>query len=392
MSALGEKFRRNLKTLNATLNPSQVGYVIFYVTNRCNFRCKFCFYYAEIDKGRKPDELTLDEIEKIARSIGSLLQLSLTGGEPFLRKDFAEITEIFIRHTGVRFITIPTNASLVDKMVRYLERVLSAHPETFVRLAFSIDGIGEEHDKNRSMPGSFAKVVESYKAISPLRKRFPNLVLDSNTVFTSSTQGRILTILKYLNENFEFDNHTVTYARGEVRDPSLKTEAANEYRQMNAFLAGLERKKERRFLYPVYRGVRDIAWRNLMDTVFEDKFVTPCVAGRKLVVISETGEVRPCEILDKSMGNLRDYDFDLKKIMATGETHELTKWIVDTRCKCSFECALAANVTWNPSQYPRLALAALRNIGKGERDVEAVPGLGPGTPLVARSKLRDGHS
>ena len=93
-----------LKNLNAFLNPKQIGYIIFYVTNRCNFRCKFCFYYAEIEKGRKPDELTLEEIDKISKSVGSLLQLSLTGGEPFVRKDFDKLTELWINNTKVKYI------------------------------------------------------------------------------------------------------------------------------------------------------------------------------------------------------------------------------------------------------------------------------------------------
>ena len=46
--------------------PSHPGFVIFYVTNRCNFRCNFCFYSEEIEKGLKPDELSVDEIKKIA--------------------------------------------------------------------------------------------------------------------------------------------------------------------------------------------------------------------------------------------------------------------------------------------------------------------------------------
>jgi MoaA/NifB/PqqE/SkfB family radical SAM enzyme len=359
--------------LSAYANPNRVGYIIFYLTNRCNFRCKFCFYYAEIEKGRKPNELTVDEIEKIARSTGALLQLSMTGGEPFVRKEFAEITGLWIKHTGVRFITIPTNASLPDRMLRYLEEVLPKYPDTFIRLAFSVDGIGDEHDENRSMPGSYDNVIESYKAISPLRKRFGNLVLDTNTVFTSKTEDHIIDILRHLNENFEFDNHTVTYVRGNIKDEALRAKGAERYRQMNAYLAELDRKKEKRFLYPLYRGVRDVAWENLMKTVFEDEFVTPCVAGRKLVVISETGDVHPCEVLNKPMGNLRDYDFDLHKLLATDHSRGIQDWIVDTKCKCSFECALAANVTWNPSMYPRLARAAVRNIGQGWRDTERLP-------------------
>ena len=49
------------KVLQSYLNPYQVSFLILYVTNRCNFRCNFCFYGKEIEKGIKPDELTLDD-------------------------------------------------------------------------------------------------------------------------------------------------------------------------------------------------------------------------------------------------------------------------------------------------------------------------------------------
>jgi MoaA/NifB/PqqE/SkfB family radical SAM enzyme len=357
MKALN-KIKNLSKNINAFANPNQVGYIIFYVTNRCNFRCKFCFYYAEIEKGRKPEELTLDQIDKISKSTGSLLQLSLTGGEPFLRKDFAELTEIWIKNTGVKYITIPTNASLDDRMVRYFEYLLPKFPDTCFRLAISIDGIEDEHDTNRSMPGSFKKIQETFIAMKALKKKYRNLVLDSNTVFTANTQGRIIKILDYINKNFSFDNQTITYVRGDIKDPNLKVKAEKEYREMNQFLENLERQKEKFLLYPLYRGVRTVAWKNLMETVFEDKFVTPCVAGKKLLIISETGVVRPCEILDKVIGNLKDYDFDLKKLMKSKNRKDIYNWIVDTKCKCSFECALAANVTWNASQYGKVLKAS----------------------------------
>jgi MoaA/NifB/PqqE/SkfB family radical SAM enzyme len=352
-----------LQSLQAYGDRRQVGYLIFYVTNRCNFRCPFCFYYAEIEKGRKPEELTLGEIERFASKLGPLLQLSLTGGEPFLRKDFVDVYAAFVQHTGVNYVTIPTNASLTDRMVRFLETVLPRFPNTRLRLTFSIDGIEGDHDANRAMPGSFQKIRTSYHEISPLREKFDNLVLDANSVFTAKTEDKLLDILGYLDREFDFDNLSITYARGDIKDPALKTAAKEKYIAINRFLEGLERKKEKRFLYPLWRGVRDISRQNLIDTVFEDRFVTPCVAGRKLIVISETGEVQPCEILGKSMGNLRDVDFDPYELLARKDARTLQDWIVDSHCKCSFECALGANVVWNPSQYPRLALSALRNIG-----------------------------
>ena len=357
-------FSRNAKALRSYLDPRQVGYLILYVTNRCNFRCKFCFYAEEIGKGQKPDEMTLEELTKVSKRIGPLLQLSLTGGEPFLRKDFDEITAAFIDNAAARYITIPTNASMPEVMVRYLEKTLPAFPDTFFRVVFSIEGIGEAHDEARSMPGSYKNIEESYKAISPLRRHFPNLVLDANSVFTAKTETTLLGTMGHLSREFDFDNLSVTYARGEVRDPELKKTSKQNYIKVNDFLEDLVRKKEKRFLYPLWRGVRDVSRDDLMRTVFDDEFVNPCVGGSKLVVMSETGEVFPCEILGKGMGNIRDHGYDVHALLARPENRDLSRWITESKCKCSFECALAANVIWNFSSYPRLLRSAIRNIGR----------------------------
>ena len=70
--------------------------------------------------------------------------------------------------------------------------------DTFIRLTFSVDGIGKDHDENRSMKGSFQKIIESYNEISPLRKKYDNLVLDTNTVFTSKTENNFTDIIDHL--------------------------------------------------------------------------------------------------------------------------------------------------------------------------------------------------
>jgi radical SAM protein with 4Fe4S-binding SPASM domain len=345
------------------LDPKQVGYLIAYVTNRCNFRCSFCFYYAEIEKGKKPNELTLHEFEQITTKLGPLLQLSLTGGEPFIREDLDEITRLFVQNNSVAYLTIPTNAWLTDKMVTYLQKVLPQFPKTFFRIVFSIDGIEEEHDQLRSKPGSFQKIRESYQQLNSLRKKYSNLVLDANSVFSAQSEQTLLTTLKYIHQEFQFDNLSVTYARGKIKDPSLKVTSKKNYEEVNKYLEEIERTEEKRSLYSIWRGVRDVSRRNLIRTVFDDEFVTPCVAGKKLVILGETGDVYPCEILDRQMGNVRDYDYNIKALIQTHENKKLTKWIKDSHCKCSFECALTANVVWNPKMYPELAKASLRNRG-----------------------------
>lgn len=353
-----------IQLVKSFFNRNQISYLILYVTNRCNFKCDFCFYYAEIEKGQRIDELTLEEIRKISENIGPLVQLSITGGEPFLCEDLAEITGFFIKNNFVKYITIPTNASLTKRMVEYLERVLPKYPHTYFRIPFSIDGIGEAHDRYRSAPGSYKKIQKSYQAIGSLRKKYHNLILDSNTIFTSDSQATILETIKTIYQCFDFDNVSITYIRGDVKNQALKKPSFQKYLEVNDYLESLRRKKEKRFLYPLWRAVRDVSREYLIRTVLDDKFITPCTAGRKLLIISESGEVYPCEILKRSMGNVRDFNFDIKKLISNSENQKLFKWIKDSKCKCGFECALAANVLWGKSSYFKLLKSAVKNIGK----------------------------
>ena len=100
-----------------------------------------------------------------------------------------------------------------------------------------------------------------------------------------------------------------------IRDPQLVVNAKKEYEEMNKFLTSLSHKSEKRLLYPIYRGVRNVAWQNLISTAFYDEYVTPCVAGRKMCVISEEGNVKPCELLSHNYGNLRDYNYNIKELL-----------------------------------------------------------------------------
>jgi hypothetical protein len=64
------------------------------------------------------------------------------------------------------------------------------------------------------------------------------------------------------------------------------------------------------------------------------------------------------------MGNLHAHDYDIKRLLETEENKKLLKWIRESKCKCTFECALAANVLWGKPHYWRLVKAAIDNIGK----------------------------
>ena len=236
-----------LSNIKSFLNPNQPGFLIFYVTNRCNFRCNFCFYRDQIDKGLKPDELSVDEIRKMTEQLGPLVQLSMTGGEVFIRKEFIEISELFFKNCSPLYVTVPTNASMPGRIYDYYSYFLPRYPKINFRCVFSIEGIGEVHDKLRDVPGSFKKIKESFTKMYELRKKYKNNVLDSNSVFTANSEDTLLDTIKYLDKNFDFDNISVTNARGKIPDENLKSKARSKYVRVNEFIESIERNKEGRF-------------------------------------------------------------------------------------------------------------------------------------------------
>jgi len=167
---------------------SQPWYLIFYVTSHCNQRCNMCFAWEMLNSLKRSEEWQLPEIERVAAQFPKLYQVSLTGGEPTLRADLAEIIEIFYRVSGVQRVTIPTNGFYPDRIERLVRRVMESCPGLVLSINMSLDGIGEVHDKIRGLKDSFKNLVETYRRVQSLRKIYPNL--HSATAKATGTRSR----------------------------------------------------------------------------------------------------------------------------------------------------------------------------------------------------------
>src|SRR3989344_268480 len=190
--------------------------VIFHVTFRCNSRCSFCFNWKNIDEV-KSNELTLDEINKISKSLPEFPWFLISGGEPFLRNDLDEIIEIFCKNNKIKHITLPTNGLLTNKIAEKVESILKKCPSISLNLVLSLDGIKEKHDKIRGIKGNFNKLMQTYKLLMPLRKKYSNLAVKFNTVISNTNYkelGKIIDYVKFLKA----DMHTIDFIRGSPRD------------------------------------------------------------------------------------------------------------------------------------------------------------------------------
>lgn len=95
----------------------RIEYLRLSVTDRCDLRCTYC-----LPKGFKHFEepahwLTLDEIERLLRVFAALgvSRVRLTGGEPLLRRNLAELVARLRTIEGIKDISLSTNATQLRK-------------------------------------------------------------------------------------------------------------------------------------------------------------------------------------------------------------------------------------------------------------------------------------
>ena len=124
--------------------------LVHFVTNRCNARCSFCFIDFE-DPKTFSHELTLNEIDNLTKNLGgSLLNVNLTGGEPFARKDLIEIAKKYLINTTIQSIYVTTNASLPERVKIFAEEITKFDDKVELTFQISIDDMPEKHNKVRT--------------------------------------------------------------------------------------------------------------------------------------------------------------------------------------------------------------------------------------------------
>ena len=128
-------------------------FAVWELTQKCNMRCLHCGSYAT---GKRKDELTTEEALDLCDQLGDmgLKYITLSGGEPLLRKDWHKIARRLIEN-GVRVAMI-TNGYFIKENIK---KFINLRP--FIeQIAVSIDGIRETHDYIRQTPGSFDRGMD----------------------------------------------------------------------------------------------------------------------------------------------------------------------------------------------------------------------------------------
>ena len=337
-------------------------YLVHFITTRCNARCKHCLLGSDqlYNPGGMASELTLEEIDKVSATMGDLLFLLPTGGEPFLRTDLPEIVGIYYKNNSVKNVVIPTNGWFTERIVEYVEKILSSCPDLDLGIDISIDAIGEEHDKLRGVNGIFGKAAETYKELKKIEQAYAKFNVNVEITVSAFNQDRLHELYDYLKDNLKVNSVFTLLVRGQPRDTSAMGVDIAKYEEFNNVLdqdvkqSGLTGYYNFPF-YDFINAKRIIRHKIITRTITERKRQIPCYAAKLSVVLLSNGDVVPCELLKDKLGNVRDVGYDFKAIWYSEKAREIRRQIRKTRCFCTYECFLTNNILFNPRMLPWIA-------------------------------------
>lgn len=325
----------------------QLRTLIFFVTSRCNAKCRTCFYWQELNQR---GDLSFEEIDTLSATMPPFQELWLSGGEPMMRPRLGDIVGLFYRRNGVRSVNLPTNGLFRDRLVRLMEFATDRLPALTVNLNVALDGFASTHDRIRGVPGNFERAIETIEALYPVRERNPRIRLHVNSVITAENIDELEPLGRWLIEHARLNGQYFQIVRGDPMDPGLKAVDSERLARFYHAVKPIQQHYAERLSERHGGGVKGWLERTLYDETLSfyhtiqhanlersSRWPMPCSAGQSILVIDYNGDVRACELRQK-VANLRDVGCDFRRILPSDALRRETEQIVRDQCWCTHVC------------------------------------------------------
>ncbi len=287
------------------------------ITYRCNLSCPYCY----LERDRAKDELTADEWKKVIDQMPFFAIVSIIGGEPLIRPDFLEVFEYASKRFKGR-VNLYSNALLLND-----EIIKSFVKNKLLSISFSLDGVGEVHDKSRNCKGAFDKIVSNIQNLQEQSKGKTKIVYDVKSVLHNDNLELMPELYELCGKN-NWDFLSVTFLRTVFlkQHPHLRPELTPEfnclqepvklYFDMNKFKEVFKEieKMSKHFNtrlrwapkfkpFNNYKDVEKFFLESEKGTALPNMF-KPCVFPFANLFINPEGHVYPCLSID--MGSVRE--------------------------------------------------------------------------------------
>jgi MoaA/NifB/PqqE/SkfB family radical SAM enzyme len=321
--------------------PFTPPFITFFVTNKCDCKCEHCFFWEELNTNNDK-ELKLEQIQEMSRSMDDIIYLLIGGGEPYLRKDLADIIETFYKNNHLHSLVIPTNAQWTERVVETVDRVMTNCPDLQFSTTISLDAIGSLYDQIRGKKNAYERAMATHEALKPLRKKHEKFSVRMCQTIMQQNQDVALQTYEYQKTYLKPDILNVLYIRGNPMVETSKNFDMDIYRQVKEKMAEDMKTGEWVNHKPTDRGrhalnaLDDVVHDLIYKTELHQKPQLTCQAGRISAVIYADGSLVECETKNTPYGNLKDVNMDFRKLWFTETGKEIRKNVVNG-CFCTHE-------------------------------------------------------
>lgn len=238
-----------------------------------------------------------------------LVELDITGGEPFLKKDlipfFQTLRYLKQKHLlRLNSIAITTNAILTRRVLENTEAILNLLEGSGIQLvlACAMDAMDEHHDRIRNVPGAFEKMQKTLTGLIALRKRFPKLILGLKTTVLPYNVNQLQRINRFARRNDLFSIISpCIITDGRYLNNNRRKDLAFNKQQIDQMIA--------------FFSQTDLQWqyhaKSVKDYLLSGISHRKCTCGFNYAFIRSTGAVHLCPLLPESVGSVAHEDFDV---------------------------------------------------------------------------------
>jgi MoaA/NifB/PqqE/SkfB family radical SAM enzyme len=301
---------------------SKIRFASIIVTYRCNARCHMCNTWKYPSK--REEEIGVKVYEKLP----FMETVNVTGGEPFLRDDLNEI--ISLLKTKTKRLVISSNGFFTEKILSLFER----HRDIGIRI--SIEGLPKVNDELRGIKDGFDRGIRTLIELQHMGIKdigFGITVSDRNAkdmiaLYHLAKMMKLEFATAAIHNAFYFHKFDNKFEYPEI--------AIEEFKKLTKELLNSAKIKDWFRAYFNY---------GLINYIKGNPRILPCEMGLDSFFLDPYGEILPCNVVEESMGNLKEKSFEE---IWSGEKAKKVRQIVKN---CRKNCWMIGSVSQQMKKY-----------------------------------------
>lgn len=269
------------------VSMSKIKFASIITTYRCNAKCHMCNIWQHPTK--KEEEITPEDIDKLL----PIPRINITGGEPFLREDLDEILSVLKPKT--KRVVISTNGFMTERILGI------ARNNPWIGVRISIEGLPKANDELRGIKDGFDRGIRTLIELNHLGLKDIGFAIT-----VSDRNAKDLLELYHLAKMMK-----VEFATAAIHNSYYFHKYDNKFEQPDKAIAEIGK-----LVHELLKSKRPKDWfrayfnYGLINYVKANPRLLPCKMGFNAFFLDPYGEIRPCNVMEETMGNLKENTFD----------------------------------------------------------------------------------